>query len=110
MTRTFPSHVLKPFERVQMGKLEGDPRGIRGGSAWDPRGIRGLSGGSATKTHGSRLGFGGIRVRPPTPFIILNWEMDYSGVSFRSEWEVWGKGKMAVVVSRNFIGAVSVLG
>ena len=68
---TFTHHVLKPFERVQMGCFEGDPRGIRGGSAWDPRGIRGHSGGSAIKMHGSRLDFGGIRVRPPTPFIIF---------------------------------------
>ena len=98
-----------------MGRFEGDPRGIRGGSAWDPRGIRGHFGGSAIKMHGSRLDFGGIRVRPPTPFIILNWEMDYSGVSGRSGGRKnggrgLGEGKMGgwalVLFIELFIGAV----
>ena len=49
----------------------GDPRGIRGGSAGDPRGIRAWFGGSAPVAVCSRLGFGGIRLRPLSPYIIL---------------------------------------
>ena len=42
-----------------------------GGSAGDPRGIRALFGGSASSAVCFGVGFGGIRPRPLSPFIIL---------------------------------------
>ena len=52
-------------------QLHGDSRGTRMGSAGDSRGTRMRFGGLARKRHAFGLGFGGTRLRPLSPFIIL---------------------------------------
>ena len=68
----------------------GDPWGIRGGSAGDPRGIHAVKWGIRPFRHARGLGFEGDPVTPLNAFIILKREMMGHKGSGGGNRVVWG--------------------
>ena len=71
----------------------GDPWGIRGGSAGDPRGIHAVKWGIRPFRHARGLGFEGDPVTPLNAFIILKRDIKAEGGEGEVERRDWSEKK-----------------